>query len=404
LQNELLDRNRKDSLQLLRIQGDLNSLGLAMRDMLDKDEPYPLTAWSAQFERIHGDLDNALQLEGQLAIAQRPSEQRQFLANSLTQFWDAVDHTFALANDGREKEAQEQIRLTLQARQAALSTAVARLLIENNESEERAAASVAEIYDRVQRQVYLFLAAMLVTIVATSLFLIRSNRLLFAEISNLSEQRHELAQKLISLQESTLRHVSRELHDEFGQILTAIGAMLSRAGKHAPEGSQLRADLRETCEIAQKTLENVRSLSQALHPGILEEVGLEGTIDWYIPQVEKQNGFVIFYEKSGNSTPVNGKVGVHVYRVLQEALNNVARHSGAREVWVRLSFSADSLQLEVEDRGRGLLTHSGDRGLGLLAMRERAELLGGKIEFLRPTQGGTLVRLTVPKKQVNESV
>jgi len=79
-------------------------------------------------------------------------------------------------------------------------------------------------------------------------------------------QRSELAQKLISTQESTLRHISRELHDEFGQILTAVGAMLTRAGKQAPEGSALRADLREVCEIAQTTLDKVRSLSQALHP------------------------------------------------------------------------------------------------------------------------------------------
>src|ERR1700694_4220127 len=85
-----------------------------------------------------------------------------------------------------------------------------------------------------------------------------------------SAQRSELAEKLISTQESTLRHISRELHDEFGQILTAVGAMLSRAGNHAPEGSALRSELREVCEITQSTLDKVRSLSQALHPVMLE--------------------------------------------------------------------------------------------------------------------------------------
>src|ERR1700729_4133756 len=93
LQNNLVDRNRKDSLQLLRIQNDLNSLALAMRDMLDNDEPYPLTAWSAQFQRIRADLDNALKLEEQVAVAERTPEQREFLGNSMAQFWDAVDRT-----------------------------------------------------------------------------------------------------------------------------------------------------------------------------------------------------------------------------------------------------------------------------------------------------------------------
>jgi signal transduction histidine kinase len=395
LQNNLVDRNRKDSLQLLRIQNDLNSLGLAMRDMLDADEPYPLTAWSAQFQRVRADLNDALRLEEQVAVTTRTPEQRQYLTDSVAQFWDAADRTFALARDGKEKEARAQIRLSLQARQAALSTAVARLLVQNNESEEQAAQRIRQIYDRVGRQVYLFLGATLIAIVLTSLYLIRSNRHLFAQLAALSEQRSELAQKLISTQESTLRYISRELHDEFGQILTAVGAMLGRAGNQAPEGSPLRAELREVCEIAQTTLDNVRSLSQALHPVMLDESGLESTLDWYIPTVERQAGIDISYEKFW----VDGHAAIHVYRVLQEALNNVTRHSGAREAWVRLQFLPESLQLEVEDHGSGFEPQAVKQGIGLVAMRERAELLGGTIEFLKPHSGGSLVRLKVPKEK-----
>ena len=399
LQNNLVDRNRKDSLQLLRIQNDLNSLGLAMRDMLDADEPYPLTAWSAQFQRVRADLNDALRLEEKVAVTTRTPEQRQYLTDSVAQFWDAADRTFALARDGKEKEARAQIRLSLQARQAALNTAVARLLVQNNESEEQAALRIGQIYDRVGRQVYLFLGATLIAIVLTSLYLIRSNRHLFAQLAALSEQRSELAQKLISTQESTLRYISRELHDEFGQILTAVGAMLGRAGNHAPEGSPLRAELREVCEIAQTTLDNVRSLSQALHPVMLDESGLESTLDWYIPTVERQAGIDISYEKSGTPFFVDGHAAIHVYRVLQEALNNVTRHSGAREAWVRLQFMPESLQIEVEDHGSGFELQAVKQGIGLVAMRERAELLGGTIEFLKPHSGGSLVRLKIPREK-----
>ena len=396
LQNDLAGRNRKDSLQLLRIQNDLNSLALAMRDMLDNDEPYPLTAWSAQFQRIRADLDNALRLEEQVAVAERTPEQREFLGNSTAQFWDAVDRTFGLARDGKEADARAQIRVSLQARQAALSTAVARLLVQNNESEEQVALRIGRIYDRVQRQVYLFFAAILTAILLTSLYLIQSNRRLFAQLAALSEQRSELAQKLIATQESTLLHISRELHDEFGQILTAIGSMLSRARNHVPEDSPLRGELREVSEIAQSTLEKVRSLSQALHPVMLDEAGLESTIDWYIPVLERQTGIAIFYAKSGTPFPVDGSVGIHVYRILQEALNNLARHSGASEAWVRLRFSAQALELEIEDHGVGFVERSTRSGIGLVAMRERTELLGGTIVFLKPAEGGTLVRLKVP--------
>src|SRR3954462_3768542 len=166
LQTELTDRNRRDSLQLLRIQNDLNSLGLAMRDMLDPEEHYRLTAWSAQFQRIRTDLEDALRREQDVAVARRTPEQRRYLEESLTQFWDASNRIFDLAAKGHEDEARAEIRLSLQARQSAISTAVARLLVQNNEAEEQTAQEVQNIYVTVQRRVYWFLAATLLVVAA----------------------------------------------------------------------------------------------------------------------------------------------------------------------------------------------------------------------------------------------
>lgn len=399
LQSELIDRNRKDSLQLLRIQNDLNLLAVAMRDMIDNDEPYPLTAWSSQFARIRVDLNDAMGLEEKLAPTSRTAEQSAQLGSSLAQFWDAADRVFALASAGNNKDATAQIRLSLQARQEALSTNVARMLVQNSENEEQAAQRIIRIYDRVQRQVYFFLVATLAAVLLTGLSLIRWTRRLFARMTELSERRSELAQKLISAQESTLRYISRELHDEFGQILTAMGAMLRRAGAHAPEGSTLRNDLQEVREIAQDTLDRVRSLSQALHPVMLDEVGLGPTLDWYIPTVERQSGIAITYEKKGEAFEVEGSAAVQIYRVLQEALNNVARHSGAKRAWVRLHFMPTRIEVEIEDHGIGFDPALAKRGIGLVAMRERAELVGGSIAFFTPQGGGTTVRLSVPRGQ-----
>jgi len=126
LQTDLTDRNRRDSLQLLRIQGDLNQLALAMRDMLDPDETYPVAAWSSQFERIRTDLDDAMRQQEGVAVARRTPEQSQYLESAVSQFWDAASRIFELAGSGHENEARGQIRLSLQPRQAALSTTVAR--------------------------------------------------------------------------------------------------------------------------------------------------------------------------------------------------------------------------------------------------------------------------------------
>jgi signal transduction histidine kinase len=397
LQSNTVERNHKDSLQLLRIENDLKAIALTMGNMLDTEAAGPLSAWSERFDRVRGDLNDALHLEEQ--YADPTSKQRQSLRPSLERFWEAMERMLALARAGKDSQAREHIRMSLRAEQAALGTAVSRLLIENNEHEQRAADQIARIYDGVQRQVYYFLAATILTIVCTSVYLIRSSRAIFARLAALSEQRSDLAQKLISTQETTLRHVSRELHDEFGQVLTAIGSLLARVHKHTPESSPLREDLQEVREIAQSTLDNIRTLSQALHPVLLDEQGLANALEWYIPTVERQTGLTAHYQKSGEAFAVGASVGVQIYRVLQEALNNVTRHSGAQEVWVRLKFSARALELEVEDRGKGFTAQTAQRGIGLVGMRERAELIGGTLEVRKADAGGTLVHLIVPREK-----
>jgi signal transduction histidine kinase len=415
LQTDLTDRNRRDSLQLLRIQDDLNQLALAMRDMLDPDETYPIVAWSSQFERIRADLDAALDQQEDVAVARRTPEQSRYLASSVAQFWDAANRIFELAGSGREVEAREQIRLSLQPRQASLSTTVARFLVLNNESEAQTAGQVQEIYATVQRQVRFFLLATLAAIAATSAFQIRSNQRLFRELATLSDERRDLTRKLIETRESTLREISRELHDEFGQILTAIGSMLGRAGRHAPGGSPIREEIREIAVVAQEALDNVRGLSQTLHPSILEELGLVSTIEWYLTTVKRQLGITVHYEAAGDVPPVGDTIGIHVYRVLQEALTNVSKHAAMPEAWVRLHCAGGVLQLEVEDRGAAVdadrpgepgvgrpieAGFSRTEGLGLVTMRERAALVGGQLEVARGPAGGTLVRLTVPVVKV----
>ena len=401
VQQDFAGRNRKDSLQLLRIQNDLNTLALAMRDMLDGNEPYPLTAWRMQFQRVREDLSNAMRLEDQFAPLRTP-EMRQYLADSHSQFWDAADRTFKVAQQGKTEEAREQIRLSLQARQQSLSAAVARLLVENTESEEQSSEQINHIYDRVQRETYRFRLGALAAILFTGLYLIYANRSLFAQLSRLSSQRSELAQKLLSGHESTLRHLSRELHDEFGQILTAIGIMASRMYKRSAEDPILSADLAELRDMTQSALAKVRGLSQGLHPVTLDEADLEATLDWYLPSLQRRTGIEIYFDKPETYFPLQISARIHIFRILQEALSNVIRHSGCLCTRVRLQYGAHGLVLEIEDDGSGIPPRTSHHGIGLVGMRERAELLGGKIDFLRPPTGGTLVRLEVPRTTLEE--
>ncbi len=396
IQTQTIDRNRTDSLLLLRMQNDLSSVASSMRDMLDATEPYPLSAWRGQFRRIRADLEDAMTREEALSPGDRTADQRRYLSTSMAQFWNALDRIFDLA-ERDEKEARVQIRLSLQAREAALSSVVARLLVQNHESDQQAGVTTQQIYSRVERNVYLFLAAVLLLVVATSLYLVHYNRRMFQQVAALSERRSELARQLISIQENTFRYISRELHDEFGQILTAIGAMLQRVNRRAATlEMSFRSDLQEVQEIVQSTLDKVRTLSQVLHPVILEEAGLEAALKTHIPVFEKQTGIEIRYEAMGSSAPMDQQISIHVFRVLQEALNNVARHSKSAHAAVRLRYLPDAVVLEVEDDGVGFRNTGHSHGMGLVSMRERADLVHGRLELLERDGGGALVRLTVP--------
>ncbi len=396
LQAQTIDTGRKDSLQLLRIQNNLHSLALSMRDMTEGDSRYPLEAWQSEFDRIHFDLNDALETERRLAPASRAPEQQDFLARSLEQYWIGVQEVFELAKQKREEEAKERIRTVLQPRHASVATTVARFLVMNNESEEAAVEEIAGIYAGVERNIYYFLAATIVAICATSSYLILHNRRTFEKLTRLSGQRQFLARKLISVQEDLFHSVSRELHDEFGQILTAVGVMLQRAKTPDLPPEAVREQLADVQNVAQKTLDKVRSLSQQLHPSILDDYGLEGALEWYVEEFRKQTGLAISYQKEGSGPPVPTNVAIHVYRILQEALNNVVRHADSSVAWVRLQMGADRIELEVEDRGVGLKEDDHRGGLGLVAMRERCALIEGLLEFRRPAEGGTLLRLEVP--------
>jgi signal transduction histidine kinase len=120
--------------------------------------------------------------------------------------------------------------------------------------------------------------------------------------------------------------------------------------------------------------------------------------------MERQTGVTLHYEKTGESFPVETAAGVHIYRIVQEALNNVVRHAETKEAWVRLNFSADALELQVEDHGKGFVKDGGQRGIGLVGMRERAELVGGELQVVQREDGGTMVRLRVPRERVEAQV
>lgn len=401
LQHETIDRNRHDSLLLLRIQNDVNMVGLKLRDMTESSHPVGIYTYRDKFALLQKDLTDALQSERNLIRASRPTPTRDDLMASLNQFWRTSDEVFEQAGQGHEAAARELVARQLSVQQTDLANSVSGLLVHNTQEEEGADTKIAHIYGGVEKDIYAFLAATIFAIAATSLYLIYSNRKIFEKLESLSKQRRVLAAKLITVQEEVLRSVSRELHDEFGQILTAVGAMLARAErKGLPPDSPLRTELTEVREITHSTLEKMRSLSQMLHPTVLDDYGLAKGIEWYADVFQRQNGIQTSVQITGEPVRITAQPAIHCFRIVQEALTNAAKHSGSKRAEVRLDFLPRTLRLSVTDFGRGMtMPKKGDKpGLGLVAMRERAELLDATLNISSEPGLGTTVSVEMPLK------
>ena len=398
----IVDLNRHEALQLLRVQNDLNAIGLKLRDMTINLDSSQLRHYKQEFSVLHLDLQRALRYELRLDPNRRPAGDGEDITAILRRFWDSSDEMFEAAGSGHQALARQLAGTTLSQLQAEMSTRVSALLERNNASEEQADRRIDEIYESAEKDIYLFLTMTMLGIAAMSLYLIYWNRKFFWQLESLSRQRRVLAARLISVQEEVLRSVSRELHDEFGQILTAVGAMLARAErKGVPPDSPLRTELSEVREITHNTLEKIRSLSQMLHPAVIDDYGLVKAVEWYAAIFERQNGLKTTVSLSGIAMRITGEPAIHCFRIVQEALTNAAKHSGTDRAAVSMEFTADTLKLAIRDFGRGASTPKKKEGsgLGLIAMRERAELIGAKFNFESVAGVGTTISLSIPLKR-----
>jgi signal transduction histidine kinase len=194
--------------------------------------------------------------------------------------------------------------------------------------------------------------------------------------------------------------IARELHDEVGQALTAIKMELGVAHREIQGGSRAAGSLTGARAIAESALQSVRDMSQLLHPSMLDDLGLPDTLDTYLRSFTRRTGIRAQFTHERMDDRLPSEVELCVYRIVQEALTNVAKHSGARTCTVRLVRRDRALHVGIEDDGRGLdpeaLGDNSRRGLGIIGMRERVASLSGTFSIERRREGGTRVAAVLP--------
>jgi signal transduction histidine kinase len=202
-----------------------------------------------------------------------------------------------------------------------------------------------------------------------------------------------LSAGLVDIQVRERREISRELHDAIGQSLTALKLDIGIALR-GDLSERTRAALHEAKDITENTLQNVRDLSQLLHPSMLDDFGLPDTLHTYLKRFSERTG-IRSQLLAALPDRLPNDIEASLYRIIQEAMNNVARHSGASACTVTINARRSDLLLMVEDNGCGMKTTSRGHGLGLIAMRERACAQGGSMTIEAPASGGTRVVVTM---------
>jgi len=212
-----------------------------------------------------------------------------------------------------------------------------------------------------------------------------------------------LSQRLLKVQDDERRRVARDLHDSTGQTLAALKMSLVVLEKNLEQNRPTSGVLSEIAALADQALQEIRTTSYLLHPPLLDEAGFTSAAQWYVDGFAKRSGIKVRLEFESQREQLSITTETALFRVLQESLTNVHRHSGASEVSIRFQHQAETVVLEIRDDGHGipaellsrLCEPASEIGVGLAGMRERLNELNGKLE-IESDAHGTSVRATVP--------
>jgi two-component system sensor histidine kinase UhpB len=215
-------------------------------------------------------------------------------------------------------------------------------------------------------------------------------------LGRLEEERARAAHAVLRAQEEERARLARDLHDEANQALTAVLLRLEASLDRAP--ATLRDELRETKAVTTRAMQELLRLARELRPAALDDHGLDVALRTQADQFSRRTGIVASVQIDAPTGALSADQQLVVYRVTQEILSNIARHSGARHAWIEIGRHAGRLAVRIVDDGRGFdvpTARNGRSGLGLAGMRERALLAGARLDVRSRLGAGTTVELRI---------
>ncbi|HET9215794.1 MAG TPA: sensor histidine kinase [Terriglobia bacterium] len=386
------------------IATDMYSAGVMVRDyLLDSipaNQSTHRTELIAKRNAIQAQLD---QLYERIDVKEKPRVDR--LQMEVQAYWDSLDPIF----DWTPAEKAERswvflARRVLPHRDAVVNLSEELTVINNNtlqQERERLRASQGALQRFLVRMIGM---SLLLGVVVAGLTIYRVASLERTHvkqrkaIEESQDSLRRLSQRLVQIQESERRSLSRELHDEVGQTMTALGIQLGNIEDlRSADGPAFRERLEDMKRLNADAMRTVRDLAMGLRPSMLDDLGLEAALQWQGREFSRLTGVPCQVLVEGGLDTLAEAQKTCIYRLVQEALTNCARHAKARAVRVSVRMEADGIALTVSDDGVGFKATSTVReGLGLLGMRERVQALDGNLQISSSPGQGTTINVQLP--------
>jgi signal transduction histidine kinase len=347
-------------------------------------------------------LNREIELRLKSYPAGRTSEEEQMLSALEGQYREQakiVVQIFTWNGEDRRRKALEYLRDQVIPRQLQMVKTREQIALWNQQQLERSGNQQLADIDTIRQKLSRFLLLALVAGIALAsvslAYVLRLARQARGSYSQLVESRAELQQlsaRLVDAQEAERRSISRELHDEVGQALGALLVDAGRLGAILPPGLPgVEERLNKIKEVAETTLQTVRDIALLLRPSMLDDLGLVAALEWQGREVERRGDAQVEVDAEGVSDEMSDEYRTVIYRVVQEALNNAARHASAKRISVKLRPDNGKTLVTVTDDGVGFDPQR-TRGLGILGMEERVKRLGGTFAIESEPGKGTTLR------------
>ena len=392
------------------VRSELYLSGTYVRDYLLEPEPVRAETFRASLEDVHNQMETALEAYGRQLNSQERT-QYSALDTELSRYWGVLGPILRWNASERHARGYKFLRDEVFPRRAAMLEIAGRIADFNEQQLNAGNERVVRLLTTFRTRLGLTLLASLALGLGMAVFSTRKilgleakSELRYREVVEARRQLTNLSAKLVQAQEGERRALSRELHDEVGQTLSAVLVELRNLSlKPAVQSSvESRGNVEVIKGLVEGAVRVVRNMALLLRPSMLDDLGLIPALRWQAREVSKRTSMEVTVVAELASDDFPDEYKTCLYRVVQEALHNCSRHSKATTVRIRVQQQTDKLLLWIQDDGQGFDVKQG-RGLGLLGIEERVARLGGKCEIHSGQGSGTIVAVELPLVAPKES-